>query len=103
MWPGIFSLAAGIGLPRPIASGLPGGLNAFGRYSRMLLIFTLVVGLVTLGLAEVLIPHLIGDSQSGSFAACAIYLLVIPILMLTDLTRGLLEGARRFTWVGCCA
>ena len=29
-----------------------------------------------------------------------IYLLVIPVHLLTDLTRGLLEGTRRFTWVG---
>jgi O-antigen/teichoic acid export membrane protein len=59
-----------------------------------------VTGLITLGLAELIIPFLIGHRSEEVVRLARIYLLVIPILMLTDLLRGLLEGARRFTWVG---
>jgi O-antigen/teichoic acid export membrane protein len=43
---------------------------------------------------------LIGDRSPEVLRLTRIYLLVIPVHLLTDLTRGLLEGAQRFTWVG---
>jgi O-antigen/teichoic acid export membrane protein len=55
---------------------------------------------ITVGVAELMIPLLIGHRSEEVLRLARIYLLVIPILMLTDLLRGLLEGARRFTWVG---
>ena len=51
-------------------------------------------------LAELIIPHLIGERSPEVLRLTRIYLLVIPVHLLTDLTRGMLEGARRFTWVG---
>src|SRR5882762_8644505 len=100
MWPGIFSLAAGIGLPQAYRFWTARRPECVSALFSNALIFTLVVGLVTLGLAEVLIPHLIGHRSPEVLRLARIYLLVIPVLMLTDFTRGLLEGARRFTWVG---
>jgi len=58
------------------------------------------MGLLALGLAELLIHTLIGERSPEVLRLTRIYLLVIPIHLLTDLMRGLLEGARRFTWVG---
>jgi O-antigen/teichoic acid export membrane protein len=100
MWPAIFSMTAQIGLPQAYrfwTAKRPECVN--GLYSNAIL-FTLVVGLVTLVFAELLIPHLIGHRSPEVLRLARIYMLTIPVLMLTDLTRSLLEGARRFTWVG---
>jgi O-antigen/teichoic acid export membrane protein len=100
MWPGIFSLAATIGLPQSYRFWTAKEPSCVSPLFSNAVIFTLVVGLITLGLAELLIPHLIGTRSPEVLHLARIYLLTIPLLMLTDLTRGLLEGARRFTWVG---
>lgn len=100
MWPAIFSMVAQIGLPQAyrfyVAKQPEYGSALFSNA----LIFTLVVGLLTLGFAELIIPYLIGERSPEVLRLTRIYLLVIPVHLLTDLTRGLLEGARRFTWVG---
>jgi O-antigen/teichoic acid export membrane protein len=100
MWPAIFSMVAQIGLPQAYRFWIAKRPEFTSALFSNAVIFTLMVGLITLGLAELLIPHLIGDRSPEVLRLTRIYLLVIPGLMLTDLTRGLLEGARRFTWVG---
>src|SRR5215813_5760363 len=100
MWPAIFSMTAQIGLPQAYrywTAKRPECVS--GLYSNAI-VFTLVVGLLTLAFAELLIPHLIGHRSPEVLRLARVYLLTIPALMLTDLTRSLLEGARRFTWVG---
>jgi O-antigen/teichoic acid export membrane protein len=100
MWPAIFSMVAQIGLPQAYrfwGARRPEYVSALFSNA---VIFTVVMGLLMLALAELVIPHLIGERSPEVLRLARIYLLVIPILMLTDLTRGLLEGARRFTWVG---
>ncbi len=100
MWPAIFSMTAQLGLPQAYrywTAKRPECVS--GLYSNAI-VFTLIVGLVTLALAEFVIPYLIGHRSPEVLRLARIYLLTIPVLMLTDLTRSLLEGARRFTWVG---
>ena len=100
MWPAIFSMVAQIGLPQAYRFWIAKRPEYVSALFSNAVIFTLVVGLITLGLAELLVPHLIGVRSPEVLRLTQIYLLVIPVHLLTDLTRGLLEGARRFTWVG---
>ena len=100
MWPAIFSMVAQIGLPQAYRFWVAKRPECVSALFSNGVIFTLVVGLLTLGLAELLVPHLIGERSPEVLRLTRIYLLVIPVHLLTDLTRGLLEGARRFTWVG---
>ena len=100
MWPAIFSMATEIGLPQAYRFWTAKRPECVSALFSNAVIFTLIVGFVTLGLAELLIPYLIGERSPEVLRLARIYLLVIPVLMLTDLARGLLEGARRFTWVG---
>jgi O-antigen/teichoic acid export membrane protein len=100
MWPAIFSMAAQIGLPQAYrfwTAKRPDCIS--GLYSNAI-VFTLTIGLITLAIAEFVIPYLIGHRSPEVVKLSRIYLLVIPVLMLTDLTRSLMEGARCFTWVG---
>jgi O-antigen/teichoic acid export membrane protein len=100
MWPAIFSMVAQIGLPQAYRFWVAKRPECVSALFSNAIIFTLVMGLIAVGFAEVIIPHLIGVRSPEVLRLARIYLLVIPILMLTDLTRGLLEGARCFTWVG---
>jgi O-antigen/teichoic acid export membrane protein len=100
MWPAIFSMVAQIGLPQAYRFWTAKRPECVSALFSNGVIFTLVMGLITLALAELTIPLLIGHRSPEVLRLARIYLLVIPVLMLTDLTRGLLEGARRFTWVG---
>ncbi|HXD30873.1 MAG TPA: oligosaccharide flippase family protein [Pyrinomonadaceae bacterium] len=100
MWPAIFSMLAQVGLPQAYRYWTAKRPECVSPLFSNAIIFTIVVGLVTLVVAQLLIPYLIGERTPEVLRLSRIYLLVIPILMLTDLTRGLLEGARRFKWVG---
>ena len=100
MWPAIFSMVAQIGLPQAYRFWIAKRPECASALFANSVIFTLVMGLMTLGLAELIIPHLIGERSPEVLRLTRIYLLVIPVHLLTDLTRGMLEGARRFTWVG---
>ena len=100
MWPAIFSMVAQIGLPSAYRFWTAKRPESVSALFSNAVIFTLVMGLITLGVAELMIPLLIGQRSEEVVRLARFYLLVIPILMLTDLLRGLLEGARRFTWVG---
>lgn len=100
MWPAIFSMVAQIGLPQAYRFWIAKRPECVSALFSNGVIFTLVMGLLMLGLAELLVPHLIGERSPEVLRLTRIYLLVIPVHLLTDLTRGLLEGARRFTWVG---
>lgn len=99
MWPGIFVLLAQLGLPmayRFWAAKQPESISALFSNA---LVLSLVVGFAALGLAWIVIPHLIGQRSPEVVRLAQIYALMIPMTLLTDLMRGLLEGARRFRWV----
>jgi O-antigen/teichoic acid export membrane protein len=99
MYPGIFAMAAEFGVPtayRYWTAKEPERVSAL--YSNAILM-TLIVGTAALVLAWVVIPVLVGHHSSTVLYLAQIYAIVIPMTLLTDLIRGLLEGARRFHWV----
>jgi O-antigen/teichoic acid export membrane protein len=100
MWPAIFSMVAQIGLPSAYRFWIAKRPECVSALFSNAVIFTLVMGLLAVGFAELIIPELIGQRTPEVLELARIYLLVIPVLMLTDLTRGMLEGARCFPWVG---
>jgi O-antigen/teichoic acid export membrane protein len=100
MWPSICAMVGEIGLPQAYRFWTAKRPESISAMFSNAVIFTLVVGLLALGLSEILIPYLIGERSPGVLKFSRIYLLVIPALMLTELIRGLLEGARHFSWVG---
>jgi O-antigen/teichoic acid export membrane protein len=100
MWPAIFSMCAQFGLPSAYRFWTAKRPECVSALFSNAVIFTLIIGLIALAIAELVIPYLIGTRSPEVLHLVRMYLLVIPVLMLTDLTRGLLEGARRFKWVG---
>lgn len=99
-WPAVFSMVFAIGLPQAFrfwTAKRPESVSALFSNS---LIFAVIVGGITLAVGELLIPKLVGARSPEVMRLVRIYALTIPLLLLTELMRGLLEGARRFAWVG---
>src|SRR6266850_2680575 len=99
MWPAIFSMVAQIGLPQAYRYWTAKRPECTSALFSNAIIFTPVIGLITLGLAELLIPRLIGHRSPEVVRLAQIYALVIPMTLMIDLTRAMLEGARSFRWV----
>lgn len=99
MWPAIFSMVAQIGLPQAYRFWIAKRPECGSALFSNAVIFTLVIGLLTLGIAELVIPLLIGHRSPEVVRLAQVYAVVIPLTLLIDLTRGLLEGARSFRWV----
>src|SRR3989442_10585767 len=73
------------------------------RVSRLFsnaVIYTLVVGAAGIGLAVLIVPHLVAERSASVMLLMRIYMINIPAVIFVDLMRGLLEGTRRFGWAG---
>src|SRR6266496_5874428 len=98
-WPGIFVLLAEVGLPTAYRFWTAKQPKSVSALFSNAIIVALVLGFATVGIAWFAIPHLIGHRSPQVVRLAQIYTLMIPMTLLTDLMRGLLEGARRFKWV----
>lgn len=99
-WPGVFAMIVELGMPQAHRFWTAKRPECVSAMFSNALIFALVFGLITLGLAELLIPRLVGTRSAEVMFLVKIYALIIPMSLVTDLMRSLLEGARRFVWVG---
>jgi O-antigen/teichoic acid export membrane protein len=100
LWPNVCALVAGLGLPQAHRYFMARRPEALPLLFSNALCFAAVVGLAALGLAELAVPHLVGERSPEVMRLVRLYLLNIPLALLFDLMSGLLEGARRFGWVG---
>ncbi len=99
-WPAVFALVMEIGLPqahRYWTAKRPESVSALFSNG---LIFSILVGAITLALGEWLIPSLVGERSPEVMRLVRIYAVIIPLTFVTDFMRTLLEGARKFDWVG---
>jgi O-antigen/teichoic acid export membrane protein len=99
MWPGIFAMIAEIGLPTAYKFWTAKEPERVSALFSNAVLLTSLLGLGMVGLAWSIIPLLIGHRSPEVLRLAQIYAVVIPTSLLTDLIRGLLEGARRFKWV----
>src|SRR5207244_5329418 len=63
-------------------------------------IYTIVIGILSVAAADLIIPHLVGQRSSQVVMLLRIYQVNIPAALFLDLMRSLLEGTRRFGWAG---
>jgi enterobacterial common antigen flippase len=100
IWPPVVAMIAGLGLPSAFRYRMakePGLVSALFSNA---MVYTAVVGAVTIGLAELIVPHLVGQRSAEVMMLVRIYQVNILAALLLDLMRGLLEGTRRFGWAG---
>jgi O-antigen/teichoic acid export membrane protein len=96
LWPNVVALLVGIGLPQAHRYYLARQPETFSQLFSNALLFTVVMGAVAYGAAELIVPKLIGVRRPEVMWLVRIYLINIPLALLYDLMAGFLEGAREF-------
>jgi len=100
LWPPVCALLATFGLTQAHRYWAAKDPECVSMLFSNAVLFSLVVGLGALAVAEVIIPHLVGQRSPEVMRLVRIYLLNIPAALVQFLMIGLLEGARRFGWAG---
>ncbi len=98
LWPNVVALLAGLGLPQAHRYYLARQPETLPSLFSNALLFTVVMGVIAYGAAELIVPNLVGVRSPEVMWLVRIYLLNIPLALLYDLMAGFLEGAREFKW-----
>lgn len=100
LWPPVLAMLAGLGLPSAYRYWMAKEPERASTLFSNAVIYTVVVGIVSVALADLIVPHLVGDRSPQVRTLLRIYQVNIPAALFLDLMRGLLEGTRRFGWAG---
>jgi O-antigen/teichoic acid export membrane protein len=100
LWPPVVAMLAGLGLPTAYRYWMAKEPERASRLFSNAVIYTAVVGAISIGLADLIVPHLVGQRSPEVTTLLRIYQVNIPAALFLDLMRGLLEGTRRFGWAG---
>ena len=100
LWPPVVALLATFGLTQAHRYWTAKEPECVSMLFSNAILFSLVVGVAALALAELIIPHLVGHRSPEVMHLVRIYLLNIPAALVQFLMIGLLEGSRRFGWAG---
>lgn len=100
MFPFVCILIAGIGLPfahRYYVARKPHWSSAIVTFT---IVFCLLASVITIAISEIVIPRYVGERSEEVMWLLRLFLLNIPVLLMTEMFRGILEGARSFGWIG---
>lgn len=100
LWPPVVAMLAGLGLPSAYRYWMAREPERASRLFSNAIVYTLIVGLVAVSLADLTVSHLIGHRSPEVMLLARFYQINIPAALCLDLMRGLLEGTRRFGWAG---
>jgi len=100
LWPPVVAMLAGLGLPMAYRYWMAKEPERASRLFSNAVIYTALVGVMSIGLADLMVPHLVGRRSPEVMTLLRIYQVNIPAALFLDLMRGLLEGTRRFGWAG---
>jgi O-antigen/teichoic acid export membrane protein len=100
LWPPVVALLVTFGLTQSHRYWVAKDPECVSMLFSNAVLFSLVVGILALVVAELVIPHLVGTRSPEVMRLVRIYLINIPAALLQVLMIGLLEGGRRFGWAG---
>jgi O-antigen/teichoic acid export membrane protein len=100
LWPPVVAMLAGLGLPTAYRYWMAREPQRVSYLFSNAVLYTLAVGIVSVVLADLIVPHLVGQRSPQVMLLLRIYQVNIPAALFLDLMRGLLEGTRRFGWAG---
>lgn len=100
LWPPVIAMVAGLGLPVAHRYLIAKDPQRVSKLFSNAVIYTLIVGVVSIALADLTIPRLVGQRSPQVMTLLRIYQMNIPAALFLDLMLGLLEGNRRFGWAG---
>jgi O-antigen/teichoic acid export membrane protein len=100
LWPLVIAMLAELGLTNSHRYWMAKEPERCSRLFSNAVIYTLIVGAVSIALAELIVPHLSGQRNPQVMTLLRLYQINIPAALFLNLMRGLLEGTRRFGWAG---
>jgi O-antigen/teichoic acid export membrane protein len=100
LWPLVIAMLVELGLVNSHRYWMAKDPEKCSRLFSNAVIYTLIVGIGSIALADVVTPHLVGDRSPRVMLLLRIYQVNIPAALFLNLMRGLLEGTRRFGWAG---
>lgn len=100
LWPPVVAMLAGLGLPTAYRYWMAREPERVSYLFSNAVLYTLAVGVVSVVLANLIVPHLVGQRSPQVMMLLRVYQVNIPAALFLDLMRGLLEGTRRFGWAG---
>ena len=100
LWPPVVAMLAGLGLPTAYRYWMAREPERVSFLFSNAVLYTLAVGVVSVVLADLIVPHLVGQRSPQVMMLLRVYQVNIPAALFLDLMRGLLEGTRRFGWAG---
>jgi len=100
LWPPVIAMVAGLGLPIAHRYLIAKDPERASKLFSNAVIYAVIVGLASVFIADLIIPHLVGHRSPEVMTLLRIYQLNIPAALFLDLMVGLLEGTKRFGWAG---
>jgi O-antigen/teichoic acid export membrane protein len=100
LWPPVVAMFAGLGLPAAYRYWMAKEPQRASPLFANAVIYTIAVSVISIGLAYLIVPHLVGERSPRVIMLLRIYQVNIPAALFLNLMRGLLEGNRRFGWAG---
>jgi len=100
LWPPVVAMLAAFGLPTAYRYWMAREPQRVSMLFSNAVIYTVVIGIVSVVLADLIVPHMVGERSPEVMTLLRIYQINIPAALFLDLMRGLLEGTKRFGWAG---
>src|SRR5256886_16350416 len=100
LWPPVIAMLAGLGLPAAYRYWMAKEPERVSPLFSNAVIYTVIVGVISILVADLIVPHLVGSRSPQAMTLLRIYQINIPAALFLNLMRGLLEGTRRFGWAG---
>jgi O-antigen/teichoic acid export membrane protein len=100
LWPPVVAMMAAFGLPTAYRYWMAREPQRVSKLFSNAVIYTIAIGIVSVVLADLIVPHLVGKRSPEVITLLRIYQVNIPAALFLDLMRGLLEGTKRFGWGG---
>ena len=100
LWPPVVAMLIALGLPTAYRYWMAKEPERVSALFSNAVIYTVAVGVGAIALADLIVPHLVGDRSPAVMRLLRIYQVNIPAALFLHLMRGLLEGTRRFGWAG---
>src|SRR5437763_3750057 len=100
LWPPVIAMLAGLGLPTAYKYWMAKEPERGSRLFSNAVIYSTIVGGISILVADLIVPHLVGSRSPQVMTLLRIYQINIPAALFLNLMRGLLEGTRRFGWAG---
>jgi len=100
LWPPVVAMMASFGLPAAYRYWMAREPQRVSRLFSNAVLYTIAIGIVSVVLADQIVPSLVGERSPEVMTLLRIYQINIPAALFLELMRSLLEGTKRFGWAG---